>query len=72
MLPRDRFTSIDLPQVQHVPTNRGDVLLFMGASVTHGAFAWEGAEPRRAAIFFFHSARVALPPTAPGAAQPRL
>ena len=73
MLPRDRFTSMDLPMIQHVPTNAGDVLLFLGASVTHGAFAWEGTQAqRRAAIFFFHAAFVALPQAAPGAAQPRL
>ena len=72
MLPGDRFTSMDLPMIQHVPTNAGDVLLFLGASLTHGAYAWEGQAQRRAAIFFFHSAFVALPQATPGAALPRL
>jgi hypothetical protein len=37
MLPGDRFSSIELPQVTHVPTEPGDVLMFLGSSVTHGA-----------------------------------
>ena len=71
-MPGDRFTSIDLPQIQPVTMAAGDVLLFLGSALTHGAFAWEGEAPRRCAIFFFHSSSTALPAGVAGAAHPRL
>ena len=71
-MPGDRFTSIDLPQIQPVTMAAGDVLLFLGSALTHGAFAWEGEAPRRCAIFFFHSSSTALPSGVAGAAHPRL
>ena len=58
--------------LQPVTMAAGDVLLFLGSALTHGAFAWEGEAPRRCAIFFFHAASTALPGGVAGAAHPRL
>lgn len=49
-LPRERPTSIDLPQVAHVPMSAGDVLIFLAGQVTHGAFKWRQSENRRCVL----------------------
>ena len=49
-LPRERPTSIDLPQVQHVPMAAGDVLIFLAGQVTHGAYKWRQSENRRVVL----------------------
>jgi ectoine hydroxylase-related dioxygenase (phytanoyl-CoA dioxygenase family) len=60
--PPDGFAIEPLPLVEsgHMvrPTMRaGDVLLFMGASQTHGADRWRSKEPRRAILHGVWSAR---------------
>ena len=50
LLPRERPTSIDLPQVTHVPMQAGDVLLFLAGQVTHGAFKWANPISRRCVL----------------------
>lgn len=49
-LPRERPTSIDLPQVAHVPMSAGDVLIFLAGQVTHGAFKWRQSVNRRCVL----------------------
>ena len=40
--------------VEQLPMFAGDVLLFLGASVTHGALPWRREEePRRVALFAY-------------------
>ena len=50
----------DMSTVRHVPVDAGDVLLFLGSAVTHGALPWRSETPRRAAILSYCSKYSAL------------
>jgi len=39
--------------LHHVALEPGDVLIFLGAGVTHGAFPWTGEEQRRCVLMSF-------------------
>ena len=41
--------------VRHVEMSAGDVLLFMGASQSHGAYPWMNEPPRRGVIIAYKS-----------------
>ena len=47
--------SIDIEQVEHVATEPGDIMFFLGSGQTHGAWGWRGQHPRRTAIMRFHT-----------------
>ena len=47
---------------------RGDVLMFLGAAVTHGAAPWRAPQPRRACLMNFWSRHIDL---GAGAGGPR-
>ena len=46
-------------QVEQIPMAAGDVLLFLGSSVTHGALPWKGDAPRRVALFAYQTRALA-------------
>lgn len=50
----------DLTSVRHVPTKAGDVILFLGSGVTHGALAWKSQQPRRVAMLSYFSKYTSL------------
>ncbi len=45
----------DLGLVRHVQARAGDVVLFMGAAQTHGAYPWTGSTSRKVALLNFKS-----------------
>ena len=45
----------DQTAVRHVAANAGDVVLFLGSAVTHGALPWRSEKPRRVAILSYFS-----------------
>jgi ectoine hydroxylase-related dioxygenase (phytanoyl-CoA dioxygenase family) len=45
----------ELGLVRHVTGKAGDVVLFMGAAQTHGAYPWVGQETRRVALLNYQS-----------------
>lgn len=59
-LPESLATVDDDPQgaVQHVSMEAGDVLVFLAAAQTHGAFPWTGEQDRRAALFYYRGRNI--------------
>jgi ectoine hydroxylase-related dioxygenase (phytanoyl-CoA dioxygenase family) len=45
----------DQTTVRHVAADAGDVVLFLGSAVTHGALPWKSETPRRVAIISYFS-----------------
>ena len=50
----------DMTTVRHVGTKAGDVVLFLGSGVTHGALPWKSKTPRRVAILSYFSKYTSL------------
>lgn len=61
-IPRTEDTSIDMDQVEHIATEPGDILFFLGTSQTHGAWGWSGRLPRRTLIMRYHTYPAYPPP----------
>ncbi|MBT6144819.1 MAG: hypothetical protein HOH74_05280 [Gemmatimonadetes bacterium] len=47
---------VELGLVRHIEAQAGDVVLFMGAAQTHGAYPWTGQETRKVALLNYKSA----------------
>ncbi len=45
----------EMGMVKHVEMNAGDVLIFMGAAQSHGAYPWMNESPRRGVIVVYKS-----------------
>ncbi len=50
----------EMDEVRHVEMETGDVLLFMGAAQTHGAYPWMNEKPRRGVILTYISKNLDL------------
>ena len=50
----------EMGMVKHVEMKAGDVLIFMGASQSHGAYPWMNETPRRGVIVTYKSRNLDL------------
>ena len=56
-LPHSIRTANHRTPIRHLTMDNGDLLFFLGGTVIHGAYRWEGDEPRRTALFSYEQPR---------------
>jgi ectoine hydroxylase-related dioxygenase (phytanoyl-CoA dioxygenase family) len=57
-LPSDKLDKTIFEHTLQLDMRRGDVLLFSGGAVTHGALPWTAQEPRRQVIVSYKAAAI--------------